>query len=137
MTNKAISMQKLHQILRLRSQGKGIRNISSLLGVSRNTVKKYLSALEKSGLGFESGLALKDLDLQNLLQGKPEVPISTRQEILERLLPIYCKHLKRKGVTREMLHQEYKAKYPDGYSRSGFCLHLRNYQNQHSVVMHL
>lgn len=137
MANKAISMQKLRQILRLRSQGKGVRNISGLLGVSRNTVKKYLSALEKSGLGFESALALKDLDLQNLLQEKSEIPISTRQEILESLLLIYCKRLKRKGVTREMLHQEYKAKYPDGYSRSGFCLHLPNYQNQHSVVIHL
>lgn len=45
--------------------------------------------------------------------------------------------MKRKGVIREMLHQEYKSKYPDGYSRSGFCQHLRNYQNQHSSVMHL
>lgn len=70
MANKAISMQTLRQILRLRSQGKGIRNISGLLGVSRNTVKKYLFNLEASGLVFEQALALKDLDLQSLYREK-------------------------------------------------------------------
>jgi len=137
MANKTISMQKTRQVLRLRSQGKGIKSISSLLSLARNTVKKYLSRLEESGLDFESALSLSDMDLQSLLQEKPIVPLSTKQEILDRLLPIYCKRLKRKGVTREMLHQEYKSKYPDGYSRSGFCRHLRLYQDTHKSVMHL
>jgi len=137
MANKTISMQKIRQVLRLRSQGKGIKSISSLLSLARNTVKKYLSRLEESGLDFDSALSLSDMDLQSLLQEKPIVPLSTKQEILDRLLPIYCKRLKRKGVTREMLHQEYKSKYPDGYSRSGFCRHLRLYQDTHKSVMHL
>lgn len=137
MANKTISMHKTRQVLRLRSQGKGIKAISSLVGIARNTVKKYLSRLEESALGFEKALALSDLDLQSLLQDKPVVPVSTRQEILESLLPIYCKRLKRKGVTREMLHQEYKAKYPDGYSRSSFCLHIQLYEKTHQSVMHL
>lgn len=137
MANKTISMQKTRQVLRLRSQGKGLKAISSLIGIARNTVKKYLSRLVESGLDFEAALALSDMDLQSLLQDKPIVPVSTKQEILERLLPIYCKRLKRKGVTKEMLHQEYKAKYPDGYSRSGFCRHIQLYEKAHSSVMHL
>lgn len=137
MANKTITMQKTRQVLRLRSQGKGIKAISSLVGIARNTVKKYLSRLTESELDLESALALSDLELQLLLQDKPIVPLSTRQEVLESLLPVYCKRLKRKGVTREMLHQEYKAKYPDGYSRSGFCRHLQLYQNTHKSVMHL
>lgn len=80
---------------------------------------------------------MSDLDLQSLLQDKAIVPVSTKQEILERLLPIYCKRLKRKGVTKEMLHQEYKSKYPDGYSRSDFCRHIQLYEKPHSSVMHL
>lgn len=137
MANKPISMQRTRQLLRLRGGGKGIKAISRLLGLSRNTVKKYLSRLDESGLDFESALSLNDMDLQRLLQEKPSIPVSTRQEILASLLPTYCKRLKRKGVTREMLHQEYKAKYPDGYSRSGFCRYIRDYQSTHSSVMHL
>ncbi len=137
MANKTISLQKTRQVIRLRSQGKGIKAISSLVGIARNTVKKYLSRLADSGLDLEAVLALSDMDLQSFLQDKPIVPISTKQEILERLLPIYCKRLKRKGVTKEMLHQEYKAKHPDGYSRSGFCRHLQIYEKTHKSVMHL
>lgn len=136
MANQPISMHKTRQVLRLRSQDKGIKSISSLVGIARNTIKKYLSRLKESGLEFDAALALSDIDLQSLLQDKPMVPVSTKQEILERLLPIYCKCLKRKGVTKEMLHQEYKAKYPDGYSRSGFCRHIQLYEKTHSSVMH-
>lgn len=137
MANNPISMQRMRQVLRLRSQGKGIKTIGSLLGISRNTVKKYLTRLEESGGSIESALGLSDLDLQALLQPSVEVALTSRYEVLHSLLPLYCKRLKRKGVTREMLHQEYKAKHPDGYSRSGFCRHIQNYQKSHSVVMHL
>lgn len=137
MANNPISMQRMRQVLRLRSQGKGIKTISSLLGVSRNTVKKYLIFLDESGHTIDFALSLSDLDLQRLLQPPVEVPVSSRLEVLQSLLPLYCKRLKRKGVTREMLHQEYKAKYPDGYARSGFCRHIQNYQKTHTSVMHL
>ena len=42
MGNKKITMQKLRQVLRFYSQGKGTKTISSIVGISRNTVKKYL-----------------------------------------------------------------------------------------------
>ena len=130
-------MQKTRQVLRLRSQGKGLKAISGLVGIARNTVKKYLSRLVESGLDLEAALSLSDLDLQSLLQEQPIVPLSSKREILESLLPVYCKRLKRKGVTKEMLHQEYKSKYPDGYSRSGFCRHIQLYEKIHKSVMHL
>jgi Transposase and inactivated derivatives len=137
MANNTISMQKIRQVLRLRSQGKGLKAISGLVGIARNTVKKYLSRLVESGLDLEAALSLSDLDLQSLLQEQPIVPLSSKREILESLLPVYCKRLKRKGVTKEMLHQEYKSKYPDGYSRSGFCRHIQLYEKIHKSVMHL
>lgn len=138
MANKTISMQKTRQMLRRRSQEKGIRNISGLISLSRNTVKKYLARLEELGVSYESALALSDLHLQTLLQPPTEgVPLSSRYEILQSLLSTYCKRLKRKGVTKEMLHWGYKAKYPDGYSRSGFCSLIRLFEFSHSPVMHL
>lgn len=82
MANNPISMQRMRQVLRLRSQGKGIKTIGSLLGVSRNTVKKYLTRLEESGQSIESALELSDLDLQALLQPSVEVALTSRYEVL-------------------------------------------------------
>ncbi|WP_156032874.1 helix-turn-helix domain-containing protein [Prevotella sp. 10(H)] len=39
-------MNKLRQLLRLHSGGKGTKAIASLLGMSRTAVKKYLSVLK-------------------------------------------------------------------------------------------
>ena len=47
-------------------------------------------------------------------------------EALESLLPDYCKRLKKKGVTRQMLHEEYLSLRPDGYARSRFNVRLFN-----------
>ena len=41
MSNKQLGMEKIRQVLRCYSQGYGTKSISSMLTVSRNTVKKY------------------------------------------------------------------------------------------------
>ena len=137
MPNKLISMNKLRQLLRLHSQGKGTKAIASLLGMSRTTVKKYLSRFKESGMEPEQALGLSDQDLSCLLQDKEPPVVNDRLATLEKLLPTYCKRLKRKGVTREMLYREYKERHPEGYSRSRFCDYLMRHQVANSVVMHL
>jgi transposase len=54
MSNKPISMQKLRQVIRLYGQGKGTKAINSMLGVSRNTIKKYLHIFHSSGMSYDS-----------------------------------------------------------------------------------
>jgi len=137
MPNKLISMNKLRQVLRLHSQERGTKAIGNLLKMSRTTVKKYLSLFKESGMSLDEVLDLSDKDLSSLFHEKPEEKANERQQTLEKLLPVYCKRLKRKGVTREMLYREYKEKYPDGYSRSRFCDYIMKYQVTNSVVMHL
>lgn len=137
MPNKLISMQKLRHLLRLHSQGKSTKAIASLLGMSRTTVKKYLSRFKESGMENEQVLGLSDKDLSDLLQEKEPPVVNDRLATLEKLLPTYCKRLKRKGVTREMLYREYKERHPEGYSRSRFCDYLNQYQSTSNVVMHL
>ena len=54
MANKTIAMQKMRQVLRLRSQGKGIKSIHKLLDLSSNTVKKYIARLEDCGQDLDA-----------------------------------------------------------------------------------
>lgn len=138
MSNKPISMQKLKQVIRLYGQGKGTKAINSMLGVSRNTVKKYLQVYHASGISYDTFSAMSDEELSSFfLVSKPHVPKSERQQALEALLPELCKQLKRPGITREQLHRNYLEKHPDGYARSRFNNYIHMYLGQSHPVMHI
>lgn len=100
MPNKQLGMEKIRQVLRCYSQGHGTKSISSMLSVSRNTVKKYLQVFQRSGLDYEQMLSLPDQELSKLFHEKSRVKTeSERLGELKSLLPEYCKRLKKKGVT--------------------------------------
>ena len=128
MPNKAISMNKIRQVLRCYAFGSGIRSISSMLNMSRNTVKKYLQVYQKSGLSLEVILSMDDSSLCSLFQekDKPSEEPPARYKELQTLLPGYAKRLKKKGVTRQQLFQEYRSSHPDGYARSRGCNYLQS-----------
>ena len=138
MSNKPIMMQKIKQIIRLYGQGKGTKTISNSLGVSRNTVKKYLQIFHQSGVDYEQFFSMNDSDLATLFGvNSSTLEKSQRQLDLESMLPHIIKQLKRKGVTREQLHKEYKEKYPDGYARSRFNNYICLYLGQRHPTMHI
>jgi hypothetical protein len=70
MSNQPISMHKLRQVIRwllsvaevLYGQGKGSKSINSMLGVSRNTIKKYLHIFHLSGMSYEQFFSMSDHD---------------------------------------------------------------------------
>ena len=110
-----------------------------MLNLSRNTVKKYLQVYQKSGLSLESVLSLDDSSLCNLFQEqykRSEEPPARYKE-LQALLPGYAKRLKKKGVTRQQLFQEYRSDHPDGYARSRFCTYFQAYLAVYHPVAHL
>ena len=138
MPNKNLSMNKICQVLRCYASGKGTKSISNYLSVSRNTIKKYLQIYHKSELSIDKILAMNDSELYTLFQEKEEPLVhSERYETLQSLLPSYCKRLKKKGVSRFQLHQEYISQHPDGYARSTFGLFIQKYLEISRPIMHL
>lgn len=139
MSNQPISMNKIRQVLRCYVSGNGTRSIANMLGLSRNTVKKYLHVYQKSGYSIEEILSMDDSSLYTLFQEAPkqsEEP-SKRYKELQFLLPDYAKRLKKKGVTRGQLYSDYISIHPDGYGRSRFCAYLRAYISLSHPVAHL
>ena len=130
MSNKPITMQKLRQIIRLYGQGKGSKSISSMPGISRTTIKKYLQIFHSSGMSYETFFSKSDQELSMLFEVHKSSLPSARQLALEDMLPSLCKQLKRKGVTREQLHTQYIEKYPDGYGHSRFNNYIQLYLGQ-------
>ena len=87
MPNRQLGMEKIRQVLRCYSQGYGTKSISSMLTVSRNTVKKYLQVFQRSGLDYEGVLSLSDQELSELFHEKTRVKTeSERMEELKSLL---------------------------------------------------
>ena len=137
MANRPISMSKIRHILRLQAQGRSKLQIAAQTGISRNTLKKYLKEFIESGLTFEELDQLSDKDLEDLFAKQEEKPPSTRIQTLFKLLPSLDKELKRKGVTRTLLWEEYRLKHPDGFGVSQFKYYLSQWQAQVNPSMHI
>jgi transposase len=129
-------MQKIRQVLHFAQQGFSKRKIARLTGVHRNIIDKYLSrccALEDD---LSQVLQFSDEALSVLLWDEPfPSPDLQRQADFEAFFPYIQKELKRVGVTRQLIHQEYLGKYPQGYRYSQFCDLILRRLNANDVSM--
>lgn len=132
MSQKPIAMEQLKQILQLRTDGIAIREIARRIGISRNSVRKYLSLLEDSA-GELTNKQLADRAYLNDSPGQDTV----RLEQLVQHFSSTSSELEKTGVTRQLLWQEYLGQHPDGYGYSQYCYHLSRYVKRQDVTMHL
>jgi transposase len=138
MPNKSVTMKTLRMIIRLYCYGTAVKAMASMVRTSRNTIKKYLRIWNTLGISYEEFCDKSDEELARLfsINLSPLRP-NSRMDEMERLLPEICKKLKRRGVTTLMLHDEYMADHPDGYSISQFRGHIRRHLQLSKAVMHI
>ena len=129
MAGKPKRMSLIKQILRMHYQGKGYKTIARALNVSKNTVKSYVGKVKVSRIPIASLLALEDPELEAaLLSGNPAYR-DERYLVLKEKLDYYHRELKKTGVNRVVLWEEYKAEHPDHhYCYSQFCVVLRQHK---------
>lgn len=113
MTNKRLSMRKIHEVLRLHFEhGRSKREIARIINVSPSTVSDYVARAKLAGLSSPLPPECDDVALERLLF-PPSEPSSVQRPAPA--WPTVHNELRRKGVTLELLWQEYKAEQPDGY----------------------
>jgi transposase len=137
MANNPISMIKIRQILRLQSQGLSKLQIAAQTGIARNTLKKYIKEFTASGLSFEEINELSDKELEDLFVKPEDRPLNERLQTLFNQFPAIDKELKRKGVTRRLLWEEYKRRHPDGVGISQFKHYFSQWKAQVNPTMHM
>lgn len=133
MAAKAIKVELLKQILRLKEGGLSVSAIARTLGVSRPTVIKYLGRLK--GIDVTS-ISEEQLSQASYLHDPTPYKGVRYQSLLEHFSQAE-KELNRTGVTRRLLWIEYKELCPDGYNYSQYCHHFSGYLKNKEVVMHL
>lgn len=121
MPSKRLSMRRIRDLLRLKhAQGLSEREISAALGISKGAVGSYLSRARAAGLSWPLPPELDDDDVLELLLF-PGVAGSRRPG---RAVPDWAqvdRELRRPGVTRALLWEEYRAAHPDSYGYAWFC----------------
>ena len=134
MPNHSIKMIKLRQVFGLYGSGYGSRSISTTLGISRTTIRKYLRIFNESSLSLKELLCKDDATLFDFFGLGPTTHHSPRLDALSALLPDYTKRLKKRGVTRKTLYSEYIKCYPQGYSYCSFNRFLHAYMASHNSL---
>ena len=130
-------MTTLKLVIQQLSQGVSIKSIERTCNVCRNTIRTYVRKIKSLGLTYEQILSLSDSEIYSLMQYREDVNLeeNKRYKNLMNYMPYFQSELKRLGVTRMLLWQEYHEREPDGYGYSQFCEHLTKYLDRNDLTM--
>lgn len=117
-----LNMRRIRDVLRLKyGQGLSERQIAASLGLSKTSVGTYLRRARQSGLSWPLPECLDDDGLELLL-----FPAASTVPDPDRPVPDWAsidRELRRPGVTRMLLWEEYRSCYPEGFAYTWFCTH--------------
>ena len=134
MPSERLSMRRIRDLLRPKFEnGLSSRVIAASLGISKGAVGEYLRRARAAGLAWPLPEEMTDTALERrLFPTAPDVAAIGRPE------PNWAyvdQELRRTGVTRGLLWQEYRAEHPDGYGYTWFCVHFDAWKRRTSPTM--
>ena len=131
---RILSMRKVREILRLSLDcNLGNRDISRSCSVSHSTVGEYKSKVVELGLNYNTIQNMQDEELRKIF--KKEKQKTTNRRLPEPDWSLIHGELKKKGVTLQLLWEEYKAVYSDGYQSTQFNHLYNQWKNKLNVSM--
>ena len=117
---RELTMRQIRQLLRLAHDGVSAREIGRMVGAARSTVQDNLKRAAAAGLSWPLPGELTDAALQERLFSRAGVKQGIRRRPEADWAALVCE-LKRPGVNLQLLWEEYRGQYPDGYGYSRFC----------------
>lgn len=130
-------MDQIKTLLRNYLASGSIKATARQLKVSKNTVRDYLRRAEACSADLSALLELDDESLSRILYSPGSLGTDSRLAVFEQKVEGWIKELRRVGVTRELLWQEYRAEHSDGYGYSQFCEHLSRHVAQRDLTLAL
>ena len=126
MPNQSIAMRKIHEILRLRFDvGLSFRQISQCADVSTGAIQKMFKRLEGSPVSCLLPDGMSDVQLARQLYPESD---SQPGALEDHDWPVMHMELQRKGVTCNLLWEEYCQQMPvRAYSYSQFCCRYQDW----------
>lgn len=137
MSNKLVTMQQVRLIIHYLQRGLSGRKMATELGLSRNTVKLYTDRLLGSNHSLDQLRTLTDTMLSAVVYPSLEkLAQDPRRSDFTQQIPELMDELKRTGVTRRLLWEEYKRRVPEGYEYPQFCELISRAKKLNNASMH-
>lgn len=137
MANKATSMSKIRQIIKLYSQQMGKKKIADRLGMSKHTVKLYIDYFHSLKTTKEELFKLSDFEMNKLFHPPREVILTDRLSQLYVFFPEMAAALRKRGMTVAMQYQEFKKKHPETYGETSFYHYYNLWRKKVNPTMHI
>jgi transposase len=135
MARKPISMHKIKEILRLKHELKlSDHQIGASLHLSHVSVGQYLRRAQQAGIAWPIPEGLDETQLRQTLRAAQKSSSASAPRYLPPMAEIH-RQLQRKGVTLQLLWEEYRRDHPDGYGHSQFWRLYRNFSSQLEPVL--
>jgi transposase len=131
MANIPITMSKVKNILRFLSDGLSKREIADRTRSSRKTVDKYEGIFVSHPFDYHKLLQLTNKELFSIIAPASEQSPSHIE--LYGLFPSMSEQLKKRGITKQLLWEDYKQKYPEGVQLSQFYEHFGRYNKSVNI----
>lgn len=128
MPKKRTPMNKVHDVLRLKYEAKlSNRDVAHCLKIGAATVSDIIGRFRNAGLSWPLPAELTDTLLEaKLYPGKACDQAKTPPDF-----SVVHQELKRKGMTKLLLWQEYHAAHPEtAYGYTQFCAHYRRWKQK-------
>lgn len=140
MANKVILMQQIRALIQLLEKNYSLRAIALQLNISRQSVTLYAFRLKETGQPMELLRQLSDAALCAVVY-EPALAIDYSDDLrrmdFNTRTPYLLTELKRTGVTRLLLWEEYRKQYDSPYRYTRFCDLLKEAIQPTKATMHL
>jgi transposase len=133
MPGPRLPMRKIRDVLRLSAGGMSKRKIAASLGVSPTAAGDCIRRARRFGLGWPLPEEMTDEALESRLYPAPATKAKD-----QRSQPDWVRvhrELRRPGVTLQLLWEEHRGAYSDGYGYSRFCELYRAWEYRLSPTM--
>lgn len=132
MAKRRLSVRKIKEVLRLRYEaGLAIRKIARSCCMAHSSVSDLVRRAMSAGISWPLPDGMDEATLEALLYPP------AKQDVTRAIPDMAWIHqeLRRKGVTLELLWQEYRRNHPNGYQYSRFCELYRQWRAALDVSM--
>lgn len=131
MGQEKLPVRKIREVLRLKAEGFSDRQIAAAIGSARSTVQECVRRAREAGVTWPLSPVMDEAALHARMYRRV-VPLSRTPK------PDFAylhEELRRRGVTRLLLWEEYKAAHPDGWQYSVFCDQYRRWLSTQELVL--
>ena len=129
-----MSMDRVRELLRLKESGYTQREMHAATGIARSCIQRYLGEAELCSLSFAEAKELTDSEVRERLERK--IPGRHRAEIADPdFATVHVEYHSRKGVTLDLLWQEWSKTQEQIYSYPTFCRRYREWAGVQKLVL--